>query len=129
MGVAAPDAGSATQAQAAAAPVAQKGIVLYCDLAVDPSREAEMLKHFHEVFRPGAAKFAGYRDLKMLKFNSLIEGGPGPAPGVNYRFQLTYESEALRQAWIGSPEHAVLWLPIQNAVLDKGYPVTLYDEA
>ena len=116
------------QAQMAAAP-AKKGIVLYCDLAVDPAREAEMLKHFYEVFRPGAAKFTGYRDLKMLKLRTLIQGGPPLAPGVKYRFQLTYESEELRQIWVNSPEHAVLWPPIENTLVDKGYPVMLFDEA
>ena len=38
----------------AAAPPAdgpvQKAIVLYCDLAVDPTREQEMLHHFHHEF-------------------------------------------------------------------------------
>ena len=128
MSVVALGAASAAEAEISAPPTA-KGIVLYCDLAVDPARETEMIKHFHEVFRPAAEKFAGFRDLKMLKFRTLIQGGAGPAEGVRYRFHLTYESEALRQVWINSPEHAVLWPPIENTLVDKGYPITLYDEA
>src|SRR5271169_4229180 len=78
---------------AAAAPAsAEKPIVLYCDLAVDPKREQELLHHFHNDFKPAAEKFEGYIDLKMLKLRKVIQGGPAPASNINYRFQLTYKS-------------------------------------
>jgi hypothetical protein len=108
-------------------PSKAKPIVLYCDLKVDPAREAEMLKHFHERFKPAGARFKGFIDLKMLKLRTLIQGDPLPA-GVNYRFQLTYESEALRQVWIASKTHAELWPGIENTLTDKTFHVSLFDE-
>jgi hypothetical protein len=111
------------------APSGKKPIVLYCDLAVDPAREAEMLDAFHNHFKPAAESFRGrgYLDLKMLKLRSIIQGGPAPAAGINYRFQLTYESEEQRQVWIKSDVHQKNWPLIENTVLNKDYLVLLTD--
>ena len=111
----------------ASAQNAAKPIVLYCDLKVDPAREAEMLTHFHERFKPAGAKFKGFIDLKLLKLRTVIQGDALPA-GVNYRFQLTYETEALRQIWIASKVHADLWPGIENTLTDKTFHVSLFDE-
>jgi hypothetical protein len=108
-----------------AAPETKKPIVLYCDLAIDPAREREMLDAYHNHFKPVAQKHRGYIDLKMLKLSKVIQGGPAPAKNINYRFQLTYESEALRQQWIASADHAKYWPMIENTVADKGYLVLL----
>lgn len=107
---------------------AKKPIVLYCDLAIDPAREQEMLDAYHNHFKPVAEKHPGYVDLKMLKLRQVIQGGPAPAKSINYRFQLTYESEELRQKWIVSKEHVKNWPLIENTVVDKGYLVLLTDE-
>ncbi|MDE1918269.1 MAG: hypothetical protein KGH96_19545 [Sphingomonadales bacterium] len=108
---------------------ARKPIVLYCDLAVDPAREQEMLDHYHRDFLPAAQSFRGrgFIDLKMLKIRSVIQGRPAPAHGINYRFQLTYESEEQRQVWIRSPQHRRAWPLIENTVLNKDYLVLLTD--
>ena len=113
----------------AASPAAgtKKPIVLYCDLAVDPAREQEMLDAYHNHFKPVAQMHRGYIDLKMLKLRKVIQGGPAPAKSINYRFQLTYESEELRQQWIASADHDKYWPMIENTVLDKGYLVLLTD--
>jgi len=118
-------ASSALVRAAAAADQTGKPIVLYCDLAVDPAREREMLDAYHRHFKPIAEKHRGYIDLKMLKLSKVIQGGPAPADNINYRFQLTYESEALRQQWIASKDHAKYWPMIENTVTDKGYLVLL----
>lgn len=102
-------------------------IVLYCDLAVDPKREQEMLLHFHRDFKPAAEKFAGYIDVKIVRLRKVIQGGPVPAEGINFRFQLTYESEEKRQLWIASEVHARVWPLIENTLIGKGYLVLLTD--
>jgi hypothetical protein len=102
-------------------------IVLYCDLAVDPAREQEMLDAYHEQFKPTAEKHEGYVDLKMLKINKVIQGRPAPAKNINYRFQLTYRSEALRRKWIASADHQRVWPLIENTVTNKDYLVLLTD--
>lgn len=112
---------------AQAAGETKKPIVLYCDLAIDPAREQEMLDAYHNHFKPIAQKHRGYVDLKMLKLRKVIQGGPAPAKNINYRFQLTYESEELRQQWIASADHAKYWPMIENTVADKGYLVLLTD--
>jgi len=122
-------AAAATSITRAANPAteAKQPIVLYCDLAIDPAREQEMLDAYHNHFKPVAQKHRGYIDLKMLKLRKVIQGGPAPAKSINYRFQLTYESEELRQKWIASADHDKYWPMIENTVLDKGYLVLLTD--
>lgn len=100
-------------------------IVLNCDLSVDASREAEMLKNFHIIFKPAAAKFPGYIDVKLLKLRTVYTGA-APA-GVNYRFQLTYESEELRQKWIKSDVHQKVWPTLENLLSTKDYSTLLFD--
>lgn len=104
-----------------------KPIVLYCDLAIDPKREQEMLDHFHRNFKPVAEKFDGYIDVKMLKLRKVIQGRPAPESGINYRFQLTYKTEELRQRWVASAIHQANWPLIENTVLNKDYLVLLTD--
>jgi len=122
---------TSTAAAASTSPAASTTphpIVLYCDLAVDPAREHEMLDAFHHHFKPVAMKHPGYIDLKMLKLRKVIQGGPAPGSNINYRFQLTYASEELRQKWIASPDHAKYWPMVENTVADKGYLVLLTEE-
>lgn len=112
--------------RAASAQKAKNPIVLNCDLAVDPAKEQEMLRHYHNTFKPAAEKFEGYVDLKMLKLHTVYQGSM-PA-GINYRFQLTYQSEELRQKWIKSDVHQKVWPPIENMLTNKAtYPVLLFD--
>jgi antibiotic biosynthesis monooxygenase (ABM) superfamily enzyme len=101
-------------------------IVLNCDLAVDAGREQEMLRNYHTIFKPAAEKYPGYIDLKMLKLRSAIQGSAPPT--INYRFQLTYESEEARQKWIHSDIHQKVWPTIENTLSNKSnYPVLLFD--
>ena len=65
--------------------------------------------------------------VKLLKRRAILQG-TAPA-GHNYRFELEFESEELRQRWIASPGHQRVWLPIERFIRTKGsYPVVLYDE-
>lgn len=122
----APLASGAERLMGQAAP-GKRPIVLYCDLAVDPAREQEMLDAYHNHFRPVAVTFPGYIDLKIVKIRKTLSGQAPPA-GVNYRFQLTYESEEARQQWIHSDVHKKNWPLIENTVLDKNYQTLLTDE-
>ncbi len=116
----------AGNAAAKARKTPRAGIVLNCDLKVDPAREREMLYHFHKVFKPAGAKFKGFIDVKMLKLRTRIQGEPLPA-GVNYRFQLTYENEELRQIWVNSKVHADVWAGIDDTLIEKNFQVVLFD--
>jgi hypothetical protein len=112
---------------AAAPDSAPRPIVLYCDLPVDPAREQEMLDAFHKHFKPVAERHEGYIDLKIVRLRKVVQGGPAPAHNINYRFQLTYRSEELRQKWIASADHARNWPLIENTLSDKNYLVLLTD--
>jgi hypothetical protein len=102
-------------------------IQLHVDLTVDPAKEKEMLHNFETVFRPAAVKFPGYISVKMLKLRSALMGS---APsGVNYRFELIYQSEELRQKWVASPVHQKVWPTIENTLATKKYTVLLFDES
>jgi hypothetical protein len=110
----------AAQAQSGGNP-----IVLYVDMPVDPAKEKLMIKNFHEIFKPAAEKHEGYIDLKIVKIRSAPMGTP-PA-GINYRFQLTFKSEELRQKWISSAVHQRVWPTIENTFTTKNYQVLLCD--
>jgi hypothetical protein len=105
---------------------AKNPIVLFCDLPVDPKREEEMLNNFHTIFKPAAEKFEGFIDLKMLKLRTTYSG-TAPEAGVNYRFQLTYQTEELRQAWAKSAIHQKVWPTIENTLTSKRYQTLLFD--
>ena len=82
---------------------------------------------FDNMFVPEAVKHEGYIRVKMLKRRTIIQG-TAPA-NHNYRFELEFESEELRQKWIASPEHQRVWPPVEKTMTtQKNYPVVLYDE-
>jgi hypothetical protein len=112
----------------ARAQVAQtKHIRLYVEMDIAPAREREMLQIFHDTFVPEAVKHEGYIRVKMLKRRTILQG-TAPA-NHNYRFELEFESEELRQKWIASAAHQRVWPPVEKTITSiKDYPVVLYDE-
>jgi hypothetical protein len=104
-----------------------KHIRLYVEMDIAPAREKEMLDIFHNTFVPEAVKHQGYIRVKMLKRRTMIQGA-APA-NHNYRFELEFESEELRQKWIASAGHQRVWPPVEKTMTtQKNYPVILYDE-
>jgi len=104
-----------------------KHIRLYVEMDVAPGREREMLETFHNTFVPEAVKHAGYVRVKMLKRRTILQGTV-PAQH-NYRFELEFESEELRQKWIASAAHQRVWPLVERCMTTlKDYPVVLYDE-
>ena len=102
-------------------------IRLYVEMDIAPAREREMLDLFHNQFVPEAVKHEGYIRVKMLKRRAVIQGSVPPAH--NYRFELEFESEELRQKWIASAAHARVWPPVEKTMTTTAnYPVVLYDE-
>ena len=102
-------------------------IRLYVEMDIAPEREREMLDLFHKQFVPEAVKHEGYIRVKMLKRRSVIQGSVPPAH--NYRFELEFESEELRQKWIASAAHQRVWPPVEKMMTTlKDYPVVLFDE-
>ena len=102
-------------------------IRLYVEMDVPAGREREMLDAFHNTFVPEAVKHEGYIRVKMLKRRSIIQG-TAPA-SHNYRFELEFESEELRQKWIASAAHQRVWPLVERTMkTQKDYPVVLYDE-
>lgn len=101
-------------------------IQVHVDMSVDPAKEKEMLLRFEKDFKPAAAKFQGYLDVKIVKLRKAFVG-KAPA-GINYRFVLRYQSEELRQKWIASDIHQKVWGMIEATLRDKNYNVLLFDE-
>jgi len=101
-------------------------IQIHVDLSVDPAKEAQMLRDFQAHFKPAAAQFAGYIDVKIVKLRKAFVG---QAPeGMNYRFVLRYENEELRQKWIASDIHQEVWGIIEQTLLIKDCDILLFDE-
>ena len=104
-----------------------KHIRLYVEMDVAAAKEKEMLETFHNIFVPEAVKHEGYIRVKMLKRRSILQG-TAPA-NHNYRFELEFENEELRQKWISSAEHQRVWPQVEKSITtQKTYPVVLYDE-
>lgn len=120
--------GAAALGPAAQAADTRHPIQVHLDMSVDPAKEKEMLQHFEKDFKPAAAKFQGYIDVKIVKLRSAVQG---KAPeGLNYRFVLTYQSEELRQKWIASDVHQRVWGMLENTMRNKkDYAVLLFDVA
>lgn len=116
--------GAAGMALAPSQAAEGKPIVLYVDLSVDPAREREFLDAYHNHFKPVAKTHEGYVDLTVAKIDKVLQG-TGPAKSVNYRFQLTWQSEALRQKWVASAEHVANWPLLEKTLTDKNYTVIL----
>jgi hypothetical protein len=112
---------------AAPAAAQTKHIRLYVEMDIPPAREREMLAAFHYTFVPEAVKHEGFIRVKMLKRRTILQG---TAPAAhNYRFELEFESEELRQKWIASAPHQRVWPLVERAMTTKkDYPVVLYDE-
>jgi len=101
-------------------------IHLFVEMQVDPASEKQMLDNFHNTFVPEAKKHPGFISVKMMKFQKVMQGSATP---TNYRFELEFESEELRQKWINSPEHKRVWPTVEKFIKSrKDYPVVLYDE-
>ena len=100
-------------------------IQLHVDLSVNPAKEQEMLRNFKTIFRPAASKQPGYIDVQVLKLRSALQGKAPEA--ANYRFVLTFASEALRQKWVASAIHQKVWPTVENTLKSKDYTVLLYD--
>ena len=100
-------------------------IQVHVDLAIDPAKEQEMLRHFTHVFRPAAMKFEGYVDVRMLKL-AAVPVGIAPA-GINYRFVIVYESEELRQKWVSADIHQDVWGAMENMLSSRDYTVLRFD--
>jgi hypothetical protein len=112
---------------AAPARAQTRHIRLYVEMDVPPAREREMLAAFHDTFVPEAVKHEGYIRVKMLKRRSIVQG---TAPAAhNYRFELEFENEELRQKWIASAGHQRVWPLVERTMTtQEDYPVVLYDE-
>jgi hypothetical protein len=125
LGAVAAAAGAVGLAPAARAQT--KHIRLYVEMDIDPAQEREMLDLFHSQFVPEAVRHDGYMRVKLLKRRTVLQG-TAPA-NHNYRFELEFESEELRQKWIASAGHQRVWPPIEHMMTTlKDYPVVLYDE-
>jgi hypothetical protein len=102
-------------------------IRLYVEMDIAPAREREMLETFRNAFVPEAVKHEGYIRVRLLKRRTVIQGTV--PTNHNYRFELEFESEELRQKWIASAGHQRVWPPVERTMTtQKNYPVVLYDE-
>src|SRR3954453_9016463 len=105
---------------------AEKPIYLFVEMEVDPASEKEMLNNFHNIFVPEAKKHPGFISVKLMKFRQVMQGN---TTTTNYRFELYFESEELRQKWIKTPEHKRVWPTVEKFIKSrKDYPVVLFDE-
>jgi hypothetical protein len=99
-------------------------IQLHADLAIDAAREADAIHYFETVYRPTASRFEGYVDLQLLKLQAALVGS-APA-GINYRFSITFTSEALRQKWVASDPHQDVWGTLETFLTKRDYDFLLF---
>src|ERR1041385_9100705 len=100
-------------------------IQLHADLAIDPARETEAIHYFETIYRPTASRFDGYIDLQLLKLTAALVGS-APAH-LTHRFSITFASEALRQQWVASDAHQVVWGRLETFLTSHDYDFLLFD--
>jgi hypothetical protein len=100
-------------------------IQLHADLAIDPAREAEAIRYFEAHYRRTASRFEGYIDLRLLKLHGAVAGSA--PPGINYRFSITFTSEALRQKWVAWEAHQQVWGTLETFVTKREYDFLLFE--
>ena len=100
-------------------------IQLHADLAIDAAHEADAIRYFETVYRPTAKRFEGYIDLQLLKLKAALVGA-APA-GINYRFSITFTSEALRLKWVASDAHQDVWGTLETFLTKREYDFLLFD--
>ena len=100
-------------------------IQLHADLSVDTAREADAIRYFETVYRPTAARFAGYLDRRLLKLQAALVGTA--PPGVNYRFSIAFASEAQRLQWVASDAHQEVWETLETFLTNHQYDFLLFD--
>ena len=102
-----------------------RSIQLHADLAVDPAREGEAVRYFETVYRPTASRFEGYVDLQLLKLQAALVGS-APA-GINYRFSISFSTEALRLKWVASDTHQEVWGTLETFLTRHQYDFLLFE--
>ena len=100
-------------------------IQVHGDLAIDASRAAEAVHYFETVYRPTADRFEGFLDLRLLELVTAVTGTA--PPGINYRFSISFTSEALRQRWVASPEHQEVWGALDTFLTNHDVTFLLFD--
>jgi hypothetical protein len=106
-------------------PPMSRPIQLHADLAIDAAREAEAVRYFETVYRPTASRFEGYLDLRLLKLQAALVGS-APA-GINYRFSITFTTEALRQQWVASEPHQEVWAMLETFLTKREHDFLLFE--
>jgi len=89
--------------------------VMFCDLVgstalstqLDPEEFREVIQAYQQTCGAVVSQFEGYIDLQLLKLQQAVTGSA--PPGVNYRFSISFSTEALRQRWVASAEHQQVW--------------------
>lgn len=100
-------------------------IELHGDLSIDPAREAEALHYFTTTFRPTASKYEGYLGVRLLKLSAALSGSAPPK--VNYRFSISFSSEAQRQAWVASDDHQQVYGKLSTYLTTQDISFLLFD--
>jgi hypothetical protein len=77
------------------------------------------------VYRPTASRFDGYIDLKLLRLQTALVGS-APA-GINYRFSITFATEALRLKWVASDPHQEVWGTLETFLTKREYDFLLFE--
>ena len=111
---------------AAAAPGAAKDpIQLHVDLDVVPTKQKDLAKAFHEVFKPTISRQPGFVEVKLLKLKHAVIGQP-PA-NWNYRLLISFQTEEQRQTWVATSDHQRVWPEIEKHLRGAKSGALLYD--
>ena len=75
-------------------------ITLHISLTTKPGQGADLENLYHRVYVPAIAKQAGFRSTTLLRAYDSAS---------RYEIDITFDTEAQRQAWADGAEHAETW--------------------
>jgi heme-degrading monooxygenase HmoA len=94
-------------------------IELHVDLAVEPTKEKELVSTFHTIFEPVIRKQPGFVSVSLLK--------PRGAASA-YRLVISFETEEQRLAWVATDDHQRVWPRMENNLTGLKFTTVLWDK-
>ena len=96
----------------------QNPIQLHVDLDVDPAKQDDLVRTFHEVFEPVISRQPGFVSVTLLKAHTAIA----------YRLVISFLSEEQRVTWVATEDHQRVWPQMETNLIGAKFAATLWQK-
>jgi heme-degrading monooxygenase HmoA len=89
------------------------------DLAVEPTKEKELVNTFHTVFEPTIRRQPGFVSVSLLKLRG---------DAIAFRLVISFKTEEQRIAWVATDDHQRVWPKMENNLKGAKFTTALWDK-